>query len=116
MISAYKDRIDTLNPSVKKIEEEEKLEKSMRQAEKELEKTENKLKKGEDEREGRIWFQSKQAKQQEKSRIFDTILLYGPHPRKFTIFTKNNIFTKNFFVRIFSLKTAKLAKNDKFFL
>uniref|UniRef100_A0A914D683 Helicase C-terminal domain-containing protein n=1 Tax=Acrobeloides nanus TaxID=290746 RepID=A0A914D683_9BILA len=69
VISAYKDRIDTLNPSVKKIEEEEKMEKSMRQAEKELEKTENKLKKGEDEREGRIWFQSKQAKQQEKKKL-----------------------------------------------
>lgn len=76
VITAYKERIEALNPSIKKIEEEEKLEKTMRQAEQELQKTENKLKKGEDEREGRVWFQSQQAKQKEKSMFLKYLRIF----------------------------------------
>lgn len=67
VIAAYKEKIQTLNESVKRIEEEEKTERAVRQAQVALEKTEEKLKNGGGTEE-RVWFQSKQEKKAESSK------------------------------------------------
>ncbi|KAH7728524.1 DEAD box protein box polypeptide 27 [Aphelenchoides avenae] len=68
VISAYKEKIQVLNDSVKRIEEEEKTERAVRQAQVALEKTEEKLKSGAGAEE-RVWFQSSKEKKDEKKRI-----------------------------------------------
>lgn len=55
-----------MNDSVKRIEEEEKTERAVRQAQVALEKTEEKLKSGAGAEE-RVWFQSSKEKKDEKS-------------------------------------------------
>lgn len=57
VVEAYRQRIDSLEDSIRQIDLEEKEEKELRLAELAVQKTEEKLENGTDEREGRIWFQ-----------------------------------------------------------
>ncbi|KHJ78248.1 hypothetical protein OESDEN_22132, partial [Oesophagostomum dentatum] len=56
VVEAYRQRIDSLEDSIRQIDLEEKEEKELRLAESALKKTEEKLETGTSEREGRVWF------------------------------------------------------------
>lgn len=55
-MEAYRQRIDSLEDSIRQIDLEEKEEKELRLAESAMRKTEEKLETGTTEREGRVWF------------------------------------------------------------
>lgn len=58
VVDAYRTRVEELEESIKKIEEDEKEERAMRIAEQDLAKTEQKLENGTTEREGRKWMKT----------------------------------------------------------
>lgn len=72
VLQAYSDRISSLNEAVARIDEEEKEEKAARQAQDALTQVENQLNNRPDEREGRVWFQTKKETAEEKSKFRST--------------------------------------------
>lgn len=68
VVEAYRQRIDSLEDSIRQIDLEEKEEKELRLAELAVQKTEEKLENGTDEREGRIWFQKPKVGERERKR------------------------------------------------
>ncbi|KAK6045335.1 hypothetical protein COOONC_17159 [Cooperia oncophora] len=68
VVEAYRQRIDSLEESIRQIDLEEKEEKELRLAESAIRKTEEKLETGTTEREGRVWFQKPTVSERERRR------------------------------------------------
>uniref|UniRef100_A0A7I4XRS6 RNA helicase n=1 Tax=Haemonchus contortus TaxID=6289 RepID=A0A7I4XRS6_HAECO len=68
VVEAYRQRIDSLEESIREIDLEEKEEKELRLAESALTKTKEKLETGTTEREGRVWFQKPTVSERERRR------------------------------------------------
>uniref|UniRef100_A0A158QP43 ATP-dependent RNA helicase DDX27 n=1 Tax=Haemonchus placei TaxID=6290 RepID=A0A158QP43_HAEPC len=68
VVEAYRQRIDSLEESIRQIDLEEKEEKELRLAESALTKTKEKLETGTTEREGRVWFQKPTVSERERRR------------------------------------------------
>ncbi|RCN26868.1 hypothetical protein ANCCAN_27404, partial [Ancylostoma caninum] len=68
VVEAYRQRIDSLEDSIRQIDLEEKEERELRLAESAMKKTEEKLETGTTEREGRIWFKKATEGERERKR------------------------------------------------
>ncbi|KAL6730826.1 hypothetical protein Aduo_001759 [Ancylostoma duodenale] len=68
VVEAYRQRIDSLEDSIRQIDLEEKEERELRLAESAMKKTEEKLETGTTEREGRVWFKKATEGERERKR------------------------------------------------
>ncbi|KAJ1361078.1 hypothetical protein KIN20_020255 [Parelaphostrongylus tenuis] len=74
VVEAYRQRIDSLEESIRQIDLEEKEEKELRLAELAVRKTEEKLETGTTEREGRVWFKKATEGERERKRAEKKLL------------------------------------------
>uniref|UniRef100_A0A0K0DJV3 ATP-dependent RNA helicase DDX27 n=1 Tax=Angiostrongylus cantonensis TaxID=6313 RepID=A0A0K0DJV3_ANGCA len=74
VVEAYRQRIDSLEESIRQIDLEEKEEKELRLAEIAMRKTEEKLETGTTEREGRVWFKKATEGERERRRAEKKLL------------------------------------------
>ncbi|KAK6015632.1 hypothetical protein OSTOST_18940 [Ostertagia ostertagi] len=82
VVEAYRQRIDSLEESIRQIDTEEREEKELRLAESALRKTEEKLETGTTEREGRVWFQKPKVSERERRRAEKRMLRKEEMKRK----------------------------------